>query len=112
MKIDLEPLKIFHWFEDEDGNIYKSTDVLPEDKDYFTYHCISPLTFSEPIDSYTYHPEYLHENNSCYHAMLQFKWFYNWMYKRMAKKRMSKTFKHIFTGTTHIGKGNTSKKEY
>ena len=107
MKIDLEPLKRFHWFEDESGNIYDGMDSnLPKDIDYFTYHVVEPLVYSEPVDSYTYHPEHLHERNSFYHAMLHFKWFYKLMYKRMKRKGMSRTFKRIFTGHTHIGIGN------
>lgn len=95
MKIDLTELKRFHWFEDEDGNIYDEIGHdLPNDKDYFTYHVIDPCNYIEALDEYCCHPEYEHKNNSFYQAMLHFKWFYKLMYKKYRKHR---TFKRILT---------------
>lgn len=102
MKIDLTKYKMHHWFEDEEGKIYKGDPELslPVDKDYFTYHSVHPLMMVKEIDSYTYHPEHLHENNRLYHAMLHFRWFYNWMVKRMKKRKEPRTFRHIISGCT------------
>ena len=110
MKIDLTELNMYSWFEDEEGNVYENCPSvsLSKDKPYFTYHVAEPLCYSEPVDAYTYHPSYLHERNSFYQAMLSFKWFRNFMYKWMCKHpdKYSRTFKRIFTGHTHMGKGN------
>lgn len=104
MKIDLTKYKRHHWFEDEYGNVYDAMDAnLPKDIDYFTYHCIETNRYYDTLDEYTYHPEYLHEGNHFYHAMLQFPWFYKFMLRRMKKKGMQKTFKRILTGNTCYG---------
>lgn len=102
MNIDLSKLEN-HWFEDENGNIYDSLiEELPENIDYYTYHCIKPLIYTEPIDSFTYHPEHLHNDNSLYQAMLHFKWFYNFMFRRMKRKKYPKTFKNLITFNTTV----------
>lgn len=106
MKISLEKYNRHHWFEDKEGNVYGAMDDLPKDIDYFTYHCISANTYSEPVDAFTYHPEYLHENNTLYHMLLQWRWFYNFMFKRMKKRGDSRTFKRIYTGNVHYGNGD------
>lgn len=98
MNISLEKLKMFHWFEDEDGNIYGGSDKLPKDKDYFTYHVVDPCVYTEQIDSYTCHPEYEHEHNSFYQAMLHFKWFRRLMRKKYRDKMTFKPMLHINTG--------------
>lgn len=101
MIINLEKLKMGHWFEDEEGNIYDGTsDTLPKDKDYFTYHRIDPCAYIQEVDTYTCHPEYEHENNSFYQAMLHFKWFRNLMRKKYKEHR---TFKPLFTSHTGFG---------
>lgn len=100
MKIDLKKLKMVHWFEDEDGNVY---DVMSSDlpnKDYFTYHVVNPCIYSEQVDTYTCHPEYEHENNSFYQAMLNFKWFRKLMKK---KYRDHMTFKPCFRSNAGFG---------
>ena len=101
MNIDLTKLKMHHWFEDEEGNIYDGMHANLPDKDYFIYHMIEPCTFIENIDSYTCHPEYYHENNALYQALLHFKFFRNYM-KR--KHRKDKTFKRLCSLNTHYGK--------
>lgn len=107
MNIDLSDLKRFNWFEDEQGNKYEGLiPNLPEEIDYFTYHVVEPCKFTEQLTSYTYHPEYLHENNSFYHAMLQFKWFYRLMYNRMKKRGDNKTFKNIASFNTTFNCGS------
>lgn len=107
MKIDKKRLEMFHWFEDSDGNIYDATsDQLPSDVDYFTYHLAEPNVYCEPVDSYTYHPEHLHENNQFYQAMLQFRWFYKLMLKRMKKRKATMTFKPMFTSSVHYSKSS------
>lgn len=98
MNIDLTRLKMGHWFEDEDGNVYTGlSENLPKDKKYFTYHHIDPLTYTESVDSYTCHPEYEHENNSFYQAMLNFKWFRKLMLKKYSN---NKTFKPLLKSNT------------
>lgn len=95
MKIDLTKLKMFHWFEDEEGNVYEckpDKDNLP-DKDYFTYHVIEPCVYREEVSAFTCHPNYEHENNRLYQAMLNFKWFYRLMKK---KYRKHMTFKPMY----------------
>ena len=106
MKIDLTKLKMYSWFEDEEGNVYKNEPSNVLDKPYYTYHVVSPMTYSEPVVAYTYHPSHLHENNSFYHAMLCFGWFRRFMYKRMCKhpQKYDKTFRPIFTGQVHMGR--------
>lgn len=106
MNINLSKLKMNSWFEDKDGNIYPNQPGINLTDDWYTYHVVEALTYTESMDSYTYHPEHLHEHNSFYQAMLHFKWFYNWMYKRMKKRGDAKTFKRICTPHTHIGRGN------
>lgn len=105
MKINLKKLRVSGWFEDIEGNTYYSKDVLP-DEDYFTYHSIFPCTFVNPVDAYTYHPEYLHEENRFYQAMLKFKWFYRFMYNWMKKHGYSKTFKRVFEFNTTYTAGS------
>lgn len=101
MVIDLTKLKRFHWFEDEEGNIYDAMSAnLPKDKDFYTYHVINPCVYTETVDSYTCHPEYLHETNRFYQAMLHFKWFRRLMVK---KHRKEKTFKPLFRSNTTYG---------
>lgn len=97
MKVNLEKLKRFHWFEDEEGNIYDGISHNLPDKDYFTYHVIDPCVYTERIDSYTCHPQYEHENNPFYQAMLNFKWFNNMMRK---KYRKHKTFRPLISFNT------------
>lgn len=107
MKIDLTELNRGHWFEDLDGNVYDAVSMnLPKEKDYFSYTCVSPLTISDHVDSYTYHPSYLHQCNPFYQAMLCFKWFRNFMYWWMKKHpdRYHKTFKPLLTSNTHLSK--------
>lgn len=100
MKIDLTKLRRFNWFEDENGNVYDGSGVnLPHDIECFTYHVVNPLVYTKTITEYGYHPEYLHGSNRLYKAMLNFKWFYNFMYKRM-KKHGDRTFKDIATFNT------------
>ena len=101
MKVDLTKLKWGTWFEDEQGNTYPNTPSteLP-DKDYYTYHCVYPCIYIHEVDTYTCHPEYLHENNSFYQAMLHFKWFRNWMRKR---HRKDMTFKRASTSHSTYG---------
>lgn len=104
MKIDLKKLHLHHWFEDEEGNVYEAlSDNLPKNKNCFYYHSIFPCTYSENIDTYTYHPEYLHENNSFYQAMLHFKWFRKLMKRKMQKRGDSLTFRHCFSMNTSYG---------
>ena len=106
MKIDLTELKRFHWFEDDEGNIYDGISPnLPKDIDRFIYKVVEPCKYSERLTIYTYHPEFLHENNQFYHAMLQFRWFYNFMYKRMKKRGDSMTFKDVATFNTTFNCG-------
>ena len=101
MRIDLTKLRKFHWFEDENGNMYDEiSQNLPHDIEHFTYHVVNPLVYTEKITEYSYHPEYLHESNRFYKAMLNFKWFYNLMYRRMKKRGDSKTFKDIASFNT------------
>lgn len=95
MNIDLTKLKRFHWFEDEEGNVYDAKGDLPNDKSFFTYHVVDPCVYREQVDSYTCHPEYEHENNPFYQAMLHFKWFRRLM---KYKYRDHMTFKPFFSG--------------
>lgn len=98
MKIDLTKLKMFSWFEDEEGNIYENTPSIGlPDKECFTYHVVDPCVYHHEIDTYCCHPEYLHENNKLYQALLHFKWFRRWMKK---KHRKEKTFKRMVTFNT------------
>lgn len=107
MKIDLTKYKMGHWFEDEEGNVYEPMkQMLPKDKNYFTYHTINTCAYSHTVDSYTHHPEFLHEGNSFYHAMLAFKWFRNLMIKRMQKRGEAMTFKRAFSSNVHYGSGD------
>lgn len=106
MQIDLTELKRYHWFEDVDGNVYETlADNLPKDKDYFTYHVVKPCEYHDDLAEYTYHPEHLHSGNSFYQAMLNFNWFYNWMFNRMKKRGDNKTFMHICTFNTTFNDG-------
>ena len=100
MKIDLTKHRMHHWFEDEDGNVYDAMSYDLPNKDWFSYHVINTCVYSEDVDSYTCHPEYLHENNLFYKALLCFKPFYRWMQKRHRKE---KTFKRICSGQVHYG---------
>ncbi len=97
MVINLEKLNRFHWFEDEEGNVYETHENLPKDKDYFTYHVVNPCVYTETVDSYTCHPEVFHENNRFYQAMLNFRWFRRLMLK---KHRKEMTFKPMFSSNT------------
>ena len=100
MKINLAMLKKHYWFEDEDGNIYDAQDALPKNKDYFTYHSIFPCTYTHEVDSYTFHPEHRHENNSLYQALLHFKPF-----RKIVTKlhKNNKTFKRMISMSTSFG---------
>ena len=102
MKVDLTKLKRFSWFEDEDGNIYENSPSLnlPKDKDFFTYHVINPCVYTETVDAYCCHPQYEHENNPFYQAMLHFKWFNKLMRK---KYRDHMTFRHMISSNTGFG---------
>lgn len=106
MKIDLTDYKRFHWFEDSNGNKYDGfADSLPKDIDYFRYHVVNPCVYKNEYIEYTFHPEHKHEGNSFYHAMLQFRWFYNYMYKRMKNRGEMKTFKSLGTFNTTFNDG-------
>lgn len=83
-----------------------TSDNLPKDKDYFTYHVVEPLKYVEKLTIYTYHPEHLHKDNSFYQAMLCFKWFYKFMVKRMKKRGESKIFKDIASFNTTFNSGS------
>ena len=101
MNVNLEKLQMHSWFEDEEENIYPNDPNMNlPDKDYFTYHSIFPCTYTEQIDSYMCHPEYLHENNSLYQALLHFRPFRRFMLKR---HRNDKTFKRIANMNTSYG---------
>ena len=101
MKIDLTKLRWGSWFEDEEGNEYPNQPScnLP-DKDYFLYHVVNPCVYTEEVDTYTCHPEYLHENNSLYQALLHFKPFRKFMRKR---HRKDLTFKRAWGFNTTYG---------
>lgn len=108
MNINLEKYRKHHWFEDEEGNMYDPINdkPLPKDKEYFTYHVIHPCIYSETLTEYTYHPKHIHKDNSLYQAMLNFKWFRKWMFRRMKKIGASMTFQDIFTSHTAFNGGS------
>ena len=108
MKINLEKYKKYHWFEDKEGNVYDAVGVepLPDDKDYFIYHVIESCVYSETLIEYSYHPKHLHEDNSFYQAMLHFKWFRNYMFRKMKKRKDQMTFLDIATFNTTFNAGS------
>ena len=101
MNVDLTKLKMTHWYEDEDGNVYEADPnfELPK-KDYFTYHVVNPCVYTEHISSYTCHPQNYHKNSCLYQAMLHFKWFYRLMKK---KYRNHMTYKPMLDLNTGFG---------
>ena len=97
MKINLTKLKMGCWFEDEEGNVYTGhSPNLPKEKRYFTYHRVYPCTYRHEVDSYCFHPQYLHENNKLYQAMLHFDWFRRLIFKIHEKKNTPFTFKRAY----------------
>jgi len=103
MKIDLTKLNKFHWFEDIDGKQYDVEGGNRPDEP-LTYHVIHTCETREELLSYDYHPEHIHENNELYQAMINFRWFWKLMYRRMKRKGEGKTFKTIaIFGSTWSG---------